>query len=429
MPYLIQLPKDQLLFLNHTTKTGLYSQTLSANGLSRPLIIHRNNTNEYSATLDSDQNLHIVTKPLPDQVIHLFYKGTNLTREVILDDPKNIYHFANLNVSYANARVHLFYTANQPTQNSCELIHHILCQENKIETNPIISFPSTPLGFRYMTQDDNIYILYGELDTHYSLKLLIYKDNTWSLPLQVITSSFPIDDFQFFIDSQGIIHIVYIQEKYGRYHMIYKNQQHNTLSEEILIYTTSSKIYPVIFNYYRGLWVNFIDNSGLQMILSMDNGNTFSSPVACSLQFSEMQRCQFIGFPSPYFNGSTLYAGISSSIRIGIISCIDMIGLHPDIPANMELELLLDGVFHSRSLISTSSSELDLLRNENNELKLSQNQIIAQYNEMTELTKRIQEEGKKWRTKALALESQIQNRRPNTATSKNPIDLSDNINN
>ena len=32
--------------------------------------------------------------------------------------------------------------------------------------------------------------------------------------------------------------------------------------------------------------------------------------------------------------------------------------------------------------------------------------MITQYNEMAELTKKIQEEGKKWRDKALALEKE-----------------------
>lgn len=415
MPYLLQLQEKQLLLLNDTAKNGLYYQILSSNGMSRPFIIHRSNTSEYSATIDSEGCLHIITKPSADQVIYLQYKDNNVTREVLLEDPKNIYNFSNLKITYTKKCAHVFYTANKPIGNTCQLIHHILCHENKIETNPIISFSSTPLGFRYIVTNDIIHVLYGELKDHYTLQLLTYKDDTWSSPSAVALSSFPIDDFQFCIDTDENIHLIYVQEKYGRYHLLYKKFSNHTWSEEIVLYTTSSKISPVIFTYYRGIWINFLDNASLQMILSMDKGNTFSSSVTCSLQGAEMQYFHFVPHPSTLsrdFNCNAVYAISSPSIRIGIIAYIDMLGIHPDISTNTELELLLDGVFHTLSITRHSPNQLDdidAIRTENEELKLVQEQMVQQYNQVTELTKRIQEEGKKWRNKALTLETQLKN--------------------
>lgn len=420
MPYLIRTHNNQLLLLNYSVKIGLYSQTLSSTGLSRPVIINRSNTSNYSAAIDHNQDLHIITQPSQEQIMHLQYKNNNVTRSIILEDPKGIYNFSNLYTLYAKEHVHLFYTAKQPIGNSCELIHHILCQENKIETSPILSFSSEPLGFRYMAHDDRIFLLYSEISTQYLLQFIMYEGDKWGKPVPVANSSFPIDDFQFCISHNSHIHVVYVQEKYGRYHLVYKKYENNIWSDEKVLHTAATAINPCIFTYHQGLWINFIDNTHLQMILSMDNGNTFSKNVNCSLQTSELERCTFVSAPDALpssFSCNTLYASLTHPIRTGIISNIDMINFHPDITPNTELELLLDGVFHSLSVKNISSpppsvtpdNAMDFanLQSENQELKQIQEHMVTQYNDMTELTKKIQEEGKKWRIKALSLESQL----------------------
>lgn len=419
MSYLIHTQTKQLLLISHSIKNGLYSQTLSSNGLSRPVTIHRNPTAEYSATVDSNQHLHIITSPSPEQVTHLHYKDSNLIRSTILEDPKGIYHFSNLHVIASKEHVHLFYTANQPIGDLRDLIHDILCLENKMEPCPIMSFSPTHLGFRYMSHKDIIYLLYGDLGTEYTLYLMIYKDNQWTAATPISSSSFPIDDFQFCMDHQGTMHLVYVQEKYGRYHLIYKKNQNNAWSDEILLHTTSSTIKPSIFSYHQGIWVTYPENNQLHMILSMDGGTNFSQSVGSSLQRGHLERCHFVSSPNSLpdsFNGNILYASLASSIRIGVISQLDMIGLHPDIIPNTELELFLDGIFYSLpqnpAPVSSPSpnpapelaADIIALREENKELKQVQQQMVDQYNDMAELTKKIQEEGKKWRTKALDLE-------------------------
>lgn len=421
MAYLIYTQKKQLLFINYSAKSGLYSQTLSPSGLSRPLIIHRNHTSQYSATIDQQQDLHIITQPSSEQIIHLHYKDNQLTRNIILEDPKGIYHFSNLHVVASKEHVHLFYTANQPIGDSCDLIHHILCSESKSEPYPIMSFSPTNLGFRYMTNQNVIYILYSDVSDQYNLYLMSYENNQWAAALLVSSSAFPIDDFQFCMDNLGTIHLVYVQEKYGRYHLLYKRYQNGTWCDEILLHTTSSNMRPSIFTYHRGLWVTYVANNQLQMILSMDGGNNFSQSVACSAQAGELERCNFVWAPGALpdsFNGNMLYTFVSSTMRIGVISPIDMIGLHPDMAPNTELELFLDGVYYSSTQPLTQgpaqtlappvpdTGSLAALQEENEQLKQTQEQMIAQYNEMAELTKKIQEEGKKWRDKALVLEKE-----------------------
>ena len=417
MSYLIYTEKKQLLLINHSVKNGLYSQTLSSSGISRPLTIHRNPTSEYSATIDHNYNLHIITKPSPDQVTHLHYKDNNLRRNIILEDPKGIYHFSNLHLLSSKDHVHLFYTANQPIGDSRDLLHHILCLENKIEPCPIMSLSPNNLGFRYMSYNNTIYVLYGDLATEYSLYLMTYKNNQWTPASLISASSFPIDDFQFCIDYQGTMHLIYVQEKYGRYHLIYKKNQNNSWSDETLLYTTSSSIYPSIFSYHQGIWITYKEDNELQMVLSMDGGNKFSQNVKCSLQEGNLKRCHFVSAPDSLpdsFNGNILYAFLIPSIRIGVICQLDMVGLHPDMIPNTELELFLDGIFYSLSqnpaqLASPTpspdvASNLATLKEENEELKKIQQHMIDQYNDMAELTKKIQEEGKKWRSKALDLQ-------------------------
>ena len=417
MPYLIRTHNNQLLVLNHSTKFGLYSQTLSSNGPSRPVIIHRGSSFGYSATIDHDQNLHIITQPSKDQIIHLHYKDSNISRNIILEDPKGIYDFSNLHTIASKEHLHLFYTANQPIGDSFELIHHILCQESENETCPILSFSSKPLGFSYLAHNNGIFLLYGEIGQQYTLNLMIYKENKWSDPIPVASSTFPIEDFQFCITHQGHIHVLYVQEKYGRYNLIYKKSQQNVWSDDQSLYTSSSPINPCIFTYHSGLWINFVDDE-LQMILSMDDGNTFSKNVNCSMHMSDLNLCHFVSAPNilpSSFEANMLYASLSHPIRAGIIAAIDMINFHPDMKANTELELFLDGVFHSKSsqpskpTVSTDqSADLINLQAEIQELSNSRDQTIRQYNEMVELTNKIQDEGKKWRDKALSLESQIE---------------------
>lgn len=436
MPYLIRTHNNQLLLLNHSAKNGLYSQTLSPSGLSRPIIINRSNTSGYSATVDHNQDLHIITQPSKEQVMHLHYKDKNITRNVLLEDPKGIYNFSNLHAISVKEYVHLFYTANKPIGGSSELIHHILCQENKIEPCPILSFSSKALGFRYLAYNGDIFLLYGEVSDHYLLKIIIYSNGKWSKPMVVTTSSFPIEDLQFCMDHNGRIHIIYVQEKYGRYNLVYKRYSNKSWSDEIIIHTSSSTIKPTVFTYHRGIWVNFIDDGKLQMILSMDNGNTFSKNVDCSLQTSELRRCNFVSAPDTLpstFNSTMLYASLSQSIRAGIISRIDMINFHPDMKPNTELELFIAGIFHSLSKSATPtpaqalapiaapvanipasySEDIADLEAENSDLKQVQEQMVTQYNEMAELTKKIQDEGKKWRDKALSLTSKLESDQPN----------------
>ncbi len=436
MSYLIRTNSDQLLLLNQSTKNGLYSQALSSNGLSRPVIINRSNTSNYTATIDHNQDLHIITQPSKEQIIHLHYKNNNVNRSIILEDPKGIYNFSNLYALSSKEHVHLFYTANQPIGDSCELIHHILCQENKIETRPILSFESEHLGFNYMAHDNKIFLLYGEKKETYLLQIISYQDGQWLKPLPVASSPFPIDDFQFCISNEDHIHVVYVQEKYGRYHLIYKKQISNIWSDETILHTSATAIDPCIFTYHRGIWVNFLQNNRLQMILSMDNGNTFSKNVDCSLQSPELERCNFVSAPETLastFSTNMLYASLTYPIRTGIIANIDMINLHPDIKANIELELLLDGTFHAlaapsrpvpQATISPDHTrDLAHLQAENQELKQIQEQMITQYNDMTDLTKKIQEEGKKWRIKALSLESQINENSPQVTSNPNNSEI------
>ncbi|NLI89750.1 MAG: hypothetical protein GX366_05010 [Epulopiscium sp.] len=421
MPYLIRMNETQLLLLNHSNNNGVYSQILSSTGLSRPTIISRNPSSNYSATLDDDKNLHILLQPSKEQVIHLHYQDKNVTRNTILEDPKNIYNFSNLKTIHATNQVHLFYTAKKPNEDSYELIHHILCKEDKFETCPILSFSSETLGFRYQCYDGKIFILYGELSDTYCLNIIVYQDNSWTKPIIIKKSTFPIDDFQFCIDNQGRIHIVYVYEKYGRYHLSYKQYFGEGFSDDHSLYSTSTIIYPTIFTYHGGVWINFIGDDKLQMILSMDNGASFSKNVDCSMQTNDLRRCNFLSAPDIFplnFNCNTIFASLSYPIRSGVISSIDMINFHPDLRPNTELELFIDGIIHTFSgdspTTNTPAAPQDIINRikdlevENNELKQIQENMVQQYNDMAELTKKIQDEGKKWRDKALDLTKELE---------------------
>lgn len=413
MPYLIRTINKQLILLNDSSKNGLYSQVLSSTGPSRPMVINRYYPCEYSALIDHHQDLHIVTQSSPEQIIHLHYKNNNLLRQVLLEDPKGIYHFSNFCMVHGKDQVHLFYTAKEPLGNEYQLIHHILCEENKIEPCPILSFPSENLKFSLVTHDDTIFLLYHEIKTQHLIQLMTYQEGQWSKPTTTTSSSFPIEDFNFTINQNSHIHLVYVQEKYGRYHLIYKKHHNNIWSDEVSIYTTAVSLEPCIFTYQQGLWINFVDGGNLEMILSTDNGSTFSKPVPCSLQTDDLQRCHFVSAPNALpasFSCNMVYATLSQPVRIAILSNIDMMALHPDIKPNTELELFLDGAFHLASKqsapasnVPASSPNLATLEAENQELKQNQEHLISQYNDMAELAKKIQEEGKKWRNKALDL--------------------------
>ena len=77
-----------------------------------------------------------------------------------------------------------------------------------------------------------------------------------------------------------------------------------------------------------------------------------------------------------------------------------MDGIHFNMTPNTELQLYLNAIKNALNL-SVSKSALEEeninLKHEILELNQIQRDITNQYNELAELTKRIQEEGKKWR--------------------------------
>jgi predicted nuclease with TOPRIM domain len=100
---------------------------------------------------------------------------------------------------------------------------------------------------------------------------------------------------------------------------------------------------------------------------------------------------------------------VPPSVQLAILSQIDMDEIHPNVLPNTELELYISGLKYllENGASSTIQDHYHKLQEENKMLKEIQTNITTQYNQTAELTKKIQIEGKKWRSKHLQAEQKI----------------------
>lgn len=346
MPYLLN-HKDYFITVDNKARQGLFYQLYGSTGFSRPLQIQPTPSSCFCATLDQANRLHVFSQNSKKQIVHYTFLEGPTENTIILDDSKDTYKFDNLIAHEMNSRLHLFYTATRPNTHSLSLIHQLV-SSGPVPVDHLISNFSPLLPLKFMGQDDSIYIFYLALENNiYSINTLHYSQEG-PIHTTLVTSEFPINDFDVIV-SDGIFHIVYLQDVYGNGQMIYANSYSNS---RLPIYASNLVASPSIYSYLNHLWISYMDNNVLYTMLSINQGHSFSSPIVSSLQ-DNLNQYTYINTKPTSLVANSLYASIQNKVKLATIASIDVEGIHPDLGINTELDLLLDGLNFSSPVTSS----------------------------------------------------------------------------
>lgn len=408
MAYLLKNSPDQLFFLDYSPRNGLLYKHTTLNKGARTMVLSSQSTSHYSATLDSHHQIHIACKNKQNQIVHYYQTKIGFNNEIILDDPNNTYSISNFKFISCNEDLILFYTAKNPDADTADIIQHKL---NTEDTPPQSVIPVTSLQTHYdcIYHQNHLYLLSinKEDEKKHELQLSVYnfEDNEWQYYKTLATSSQPITYCTMCSDNNDNLHILYTRNQYGRYtsHFLTLDGEEDTQQ----IHTCPYDIQPTLFIYNNTLWVNWLENQQLYMQMSTDGGSTFSETEPCSMQGNNLRWFTYVYDQGnhPRLIGRYFFGTMDNYPKFAILSQIDMDHIHPQYRPNKELKLFVTQLSDvHRNSLKKDYSKLVL---ENQELKKHQNNLVEQYEELTDVTKRLQQEGKRWKNKYYDLQIEL----------------------
>lgn len=401
MAYILKNNPDQLFYLDYSSRNGLYYKYFSASKNNRIMSLSQQSTLNYAATLDSNHQIHVACKNRQNQIVHYKQSKVGFTNEVILDDPDNTYNISNFRLITCKDELFLFYTAKNPNEKTADIIQH---QLNNDDTPPQSVIPVENLTSHYdcLLFNDDIYLLSinREANNEYELQLSVYEKEKedWEYYATLASSTHPITHCSMCVDSHNQLHCIYTQNQYGRYTTSYTSIGKDS-DDNKQIHTCPYDIQPVIFSYNDTLWINWKENKGLYMQMSTNQGQTFTDTQSCSLQDPNMQIYHYIYDQDlhPSLKGHNFYGVTELYPKFAILNQLDMDHIHIQNRPNKELKLFMTQL--NDIYKNSNSNDYKRLLKENRELKHLQDQMITQYEELSDMAKRLQNEGKKWRSK------------------------------
>jgi len=413
MACFLKNPDGTLIMVNYSPRKGLYYQIFMDDHTSRPNLLLANGTYEYSAFLDENSNLHVIAKNDKSQIIHFQLLSNKIEKEIILDDYANEFKISDIFALSFKNQVHLLYYADNPSTKNTELIYQLL-KKPYCAPVPLGEIPNREINFDCIRQKDNVLLsmISKEQDDYtINIKALNPQSNKWVDFYQPVKSKFPVKYCKLILDQSGICHLLYIQEQYGQYQLIYKNNKEGWSNSHPL-YSCGYFIKPVLFIYQDALWINWNENGTFKSLLSVDMGDSFSETIHNSIQDSGAS----IHYYENKLSDSPLICnqlyGISHyPPQFVLLYNLDMDGIHPHLKVNNELKLYLT---HIKKQLNISVSKRKLeeenhrLKDELEKMTNIQMDISHQYNELAELARKIQEEGKKWRNLNKEAKSEIE---------------------
>ncbi|MGL4344532.1 MAG: hypothetical protein ACRCTE_04980, partial [Cellulosilyticaceae bacterium] len=334
MPFLFY-HNQSFTLVSHKSKQGLFYQNYTQKGFSRPFMLHNYPTTVYASAIDPSGTLHIVSQTSKSQITYFKIQEAQVTKQLILEDTKNIYSFSDLALHFLQGQLYLFYTALHPDTSTRSLLCQILSRDAQIFT--VIPTLSTEPALGIYQIGDTLSILHLAKESSYTLHHTMMDTHTHTE--QLLTSNLPLSHFNICRHGNDL-HLLYILDNFGRSQLVYVNPKRNV---PIVLKTSAAIQNPCIFYYLNYIWITYMENNVLYGLLSLDDGATFSTPIRCSFQ-SNLDCYQFMSDNPSLINGSSLWAGLLNTIRIPIVSNLDVTGIHPDLSPNTELELLIDGI-------------------------------------------------------------------------------------
>ena len=357
---------NQFSLVDNNSKYGVFCQLYTHSGMSRPIQIQAQNNQDYHATMDKAGQIHVLSMPSRYQISYFNYDAGHYSKKTIVENATETYTFSNPIIHTLEEALHIFYLSNKVGSNTYAIVHQVL-NDSSVET--LLETTYSLHELKSYVFDDSIYIFYVIQNNDYLLKCLkITKDSKKDLTL--FASKLPICDYCVCL-SENLIEVTYVAALHGKYQLIYYNSRANSLK---ILCNTLTPSNPSIFWYYGYLWISYLEDNKLRTILSIDEGNSFSAPILCTIQ-NTTRRFICMVLKNCSLRCTELYASISNVVHLNTLFFIDFEQIHPDSKVSLELELLIEGL----TLSKKACSHITELMAENTALKEEVKLLKAKY--------------------------------------------------
>lgn len=347
MPYIFHTNRYFSL-INATPKNGVFCQSFSPSS-SKPIPISSQYTTDYSAHMDTNGKLYVAVMPDAFHLNYYIYEGNRFARNSLISNANSNFILTSPIIYTLQNTPYIVYLSHQAESTSYNFVQENLYNPQLIT---LLTCHTQPSLIKSYITPYQLFVFFITHDEGYHLNVLQISETQVTSSVY-LNSPQPISDYSVCIE-EDTLHITYISELHGKYQLSYFNNYSNQITPLV---TTQYPCYPVIFCYYNIIWINALINHKLQMIISIDNGKTFSLPAPCSIQ-NNIHRCYFLTHTTSPFIGQEIYASITSYLKLCTLSMIDFPRFHTDTVISSELELLLEGLLLT---IESASSSTQIL--------------------------------------------------------------------
>lgn len=335
MPFLLRTP-NHFMIVDEKPRQGIFYQIYGKEGFLRPALIHPGSCLAYSATLDQANQLHVIVQSTNHQTTYYRFLESGPTKRLILEDTRSLYHFKNMSLHCLGDKSHLFYTVIHPTGHGRSLVHQNL-EDTRPQVQNLVTNLPLECQVSYYLVDSTLYILYPAYEEGYQLNCLIFTGDTYETRT-IVRSDIPIVDWNACLHNDRL-YVLFTTDTYGHPHFHLTDL--STMQDQT-ISLPGTAVSPSLLSYLDCLWIHYKEHEKLYTLFGVPEQNMFSIPVPSSLQ-SPIGLYNYYSLDHTSFRASTTYANLISTLRLATLSAIDTKAIHPDLPPNIELELLLEG--------------------------------------------------------------------------------------
>ena len=348
MPYLFHSNK-RFTLIDHSSKSGLYCQFFASHA-SKPIPIANATIKDYCSWQLPHASLYVATLSENASIQLQTLENTHFTKPQLIAQSTSHYTLSDPLLYELDSNMYLTYLSHQHQTNSYSFIQYHIATS---QMYTLFSTELSPSQIKHVYVSPLLsYIFFVIPSNQYELYALELTPTQTTLRL-CLSSSVPIVDYSICYHHE-MLHIAYVAEMHGKYQLSYYNSMTGIATP---ILTSLSSCQPIIFHYYHSLWINVIIDKSLHMLLSVDQGKSFSNPVRTSLQ-NNLKRCTFNTDDKSHLCASELYISLGNTLRLCTLAMVDIYHFHFDAAVPPEVALLLEGLSlhaHKAPVLSASS--------------------------------------------------------------------------
>lgn len=337
MPYIFH-SNNRFTLIDSSAKAGVFCQFFSSSALYKPTPIHPQHTASYSACIDDTGKLYVATMPDDAHLYYYIHEGNRFKRHTLVSNTSSNYQLSSPIIYTTQNTPYMIYLSHQAHSNTYNFVQENLSEQ---QLTTLMTYYTEPTLIKSYHTPSRLLVFFVTFDEVYQLNAFEISAGNISSAVYLTTSQ-PISDYSICIEEDSL-HITYVSELHGKYQLAYFNTHSTNIT---ILATTQSPCTPVVFHFCNLIWINAVLNYKLQMLISIDNGQTFSVPVPCSIQ-NNIHRCHFLTHQPSSFVGQEIYASIGSNLKLCTLAMIDLPRFHADSIIPAELELLIEGLILS----------------------------------------------------------------------------------